>query len=73
MVCFDKDSDCRFVTEYAITVAFVSFVLRLIVGFLNISGKESTKFLIAIIVLLTDGIVNLAALLMLIEKEIHCL
>ncbi|MBU0958415.1 MAG: hypothetical protein KKB31_00575 [Nanoarchaeota archaeon] len=54
-----------FMTEYVTTIAFVLFVLGLIVGFLNVSEKESTKFLIAAIALLTGGIASLTALSML--------
>ncbi len=51
-----------FITGYAITVAVILFALGLIVGFLNISEKESTKFLIAVIALLTGGIAGLSAI-----------
>ena len=54
-----------FITGYAIVSALVLFVLGLIVGFLNISEKESTKFLLAVIALLTGGIANLSAVSML--------
>ncbi|MFH1503462.1 MAG: hypothetical protein ABIE36_02290 [Candidatus Diapherotrites archaeon] len=54
-----------FITGYATTVALVLFLLGLIVGFLNITEKESTKFLIASIALLTGGIASLTALSML--------
>ena len=51
-----------FTTGYATTFALVLFVLGLIVGFLNISEKESTKFLIAVIALLTGGIASISAI-----------
>ena len=54
-----------FITTYAIIFALVLFVLGLIVGFLNITEKESTKFLIATIALLTGGIASISALSML--------
>lgn len=54
-----------FITAYATTFALVLFILGLIAGFLNISEKESTKFLIAAIALLTSGIASLSALSML--------
>jgi hypothetical protein len=53
------------ITGYAITFALVLFVLGLIVGFLNVSEKDSTRFLIAAIALLTGGIASLTALSML--------
>ncbi len=51
-----------FVTGYATLVAGSLFVLGLIVGFLNISEKNSTKFLIAAIALLTGSIASISAL-----------
>ncbi len=54
-----------FITGYAVTVASILFVLGLIVGFLNISENESTKFLIAVIALLTGGIASISAISML--------
>ena len=54
-----------FITGYATIFALVLFVLGLIVGFLNISEKESTKFLIAAIALLTGGIASISAISML--------
>ena len=54
-----------FVTGYATTFALVLFLLGLIVGFLNISEKESTHFLIAAIALLTGGIASISAISML--------
>lgn len=51
-----------FATGYATTVAAVLFVLGLIVGFLNINAKDSTKFLVATIALLTGGIASITAL-----------
>jgi hypothetical protein len=52
------------ITGYAITFALVLFVLGLIVGFLNVSEKDSSKFLIATIALLTGGIASISALSM---------
>ena len=54
-----------FITGYAALVALVLFVLGLIVGFLNIAEKDSTKFLVATIALLTGGIASLGAISML--------
>jgi len=51
-----------FLTGYATTIAIVLFVLGLVVGFMNVTEKESTKFLIAAIALLTGGVASLAAL-----------
>lgn len=51
-----------FVTGYATTVALVLFVLGLLVGLLNIAEKDSTKFLVATIALLTGGIASISAL-----------
>lgn len=51
-----------FITGYATTFALALFVLGLVVGFLNISKKESTHFLIAAIALLTGGIASINAL-----------
>jgi hypothetical protein len=51
-----------FLTGYATTVAIVLFLLGLIVGFLNISEKDSNKFLLASIALLTGGIASISAL-----------
>jgi len=50
-----------FLTGYATTVALVLFVLGLVVGFLNISEKDSNKFLVANIALLTGGIASISA------------
>ena len=54
-----------FVAGYATTIAAVLFILGLIVGFLNITEKDSTKFLVAAIALLTGGIASISALSML--------
>jgi hypothetical protein len=54
-----------FLTGYGATVAIVLFLLGLIVGLLNISGKDSNKFLLATIALLTGGIASLNAVAML--------
>jgi hypothetical protein len=54
-----------FMTGYATILALVLFVLGLIVGFLNVTEKDSVKFLIATIALLTGGIASLTALSML--------
>jgi len=51
-----------FATGYATTVVPVLFVLGLLVGFLNITEKDSTKFLVAAIALLTGGIASISAL-----------
>lgn len=40
-------------------LAIVLFVLGLIVGFLNIKEKESTRFLVAVITLLLVGVASL--------------
>ncbi len=54
-----------FLTGYAATVALALFVLGLIVGFLNISEKDSNKFLLASIALLSGGIASITAISML--------
>ncbi len=51
-----------FVSGYATAAALVLFVLGLLVGLLNISEKDSTKFLVATIALLTGGIASISAL-----------
>ncbi len=51
-----------FLGGYATTVAVVLFVLGLVVGFLNVSEKDSTKFLVATIALLAGGIASISAL-----------
>ncbi len=51
-----------FVTGYATIVASVLFVLGLIVGFLNVTEKDSTKFLVGVIALLTGGIASINVL-----------
>ncbi len=51
-----------FITGYATIVALVLFLLGLVVGFLNISQRDSTKFLLATIALLTGGIASITAL-----------
>lgn len=53
-----------FLTGYETTIALVLFVLGLVVGFLNISEKDSNKFLLAAIALLTGGIASMSALSM---------
>lgn len=53
-----------FLTGYAATIALVLFALGLVVGFLNISEKDSTKFLLATIALLTGGIASISAVSM---------
>ena|SRR3989344_6378002 len=53
-----------FINGYAAIVALVIFVLGLIVGLLNVTEKESTKFLIATIALLSGGIASISALSM---------
>lgn len=42
--------------------ALIIFILGLIVGFLNITGKDTTKFLIAAIALLIIGVASISAL-----------
>ncbi len=54
-----------FVSGFAATMAVALFVLGLIVGFLNISEKDSNKFLLAAIAMLTGGIASLSAISML--------
>lgn len=54
-----------FLTGYETTVALVLFFLGLVVGFLNISEKDSSKFLIGNIALLTGGIASMSAISML--------
>ena len=51
-----------FLTGYAGAVALVLFLLGLVVGFLNVSEKDSNKFLLAAIALLTGGIASLSAI-----------
>lgn len=50
-----------FLTGYATLVALLLFVLGLFVGFLNISERDSNKFLLGAIALLTGGIASLSA------------
>ena len=50
-------------TAYADTVAMILVVLGVIVGFLNISEKEVSSFLIAAIALLLTGAAGLETLL----------
>jgi len=54
-----------FLTGYETTIAIILFVMGLIVGFLNISGKDSNKFLLGAIALLTGGIASINAVAML--------
>ena len=54
-----------FLTGYETTIALVLFALGLLVGFLNISEKDSHHFLIAVIALLTGGIASMSAISML--------
>ena len=51
-----------FLTGYATYTALVLFLLGLVVGFLNISEKDSNKFLLAAIALLTGGIASMSAI-----------
>lgn len=51
-----------FVGGYAATIAMVLFLLGLLVGFLNVTEKDSTKFLVANIALLIGGIASLSAI-----------
>jgi hypothetical protein len=53
-----------FLSGYATTIALLLFLLGLVVGFLNISEKESNKFLLATVALLTGGIASMSALSM---------
>lgn len=43
-------------------LAFVLLVLGLIVGFLNVTDKESTPYLVAVIALLVIGVASISAL-----------
>ena len=49
-------------TTYASTLMMLLVVLGLVVGYLNISDKESTKFLVAVIVLVVGGVAALQAI-----------
>lgn len=51
-----------FITTGSVYVPFVLFVLGLVVGFLNIGEKDSSKFLIALIALIILGVGSLSAL-----------
>lgn len=51
-----------FITGYATVVAIVLFLLGLVVGFLNISQKDSSKFLLATIALLIGGVASITAI-----------
>jgi len=51
-----------FLAGYATIVAIILFLLGLVVGFLNIAEKDSTKFLVANIALLTGGIASISAI-----------
>lgn len=51
-----------FLTGYGTAVALLLFVLGLLVGFLNVSEKDSTKFLLGTIAILTGGIASLNAI-----------
>jgi hypothetical protein len=51
-----------FLTGYAGAVALVLFLLGLVVGFLNITEKDSNKFLLAAIALLTGGLASISAI-----------
>ena len=51
-----------FLTAGATYIPFALLVLGLIVGFLNIADKDSTKFLIALIALMMLGIGSINAL-----------
>ena len=51
-----------FVSSYGTTMLLVLFVLGLVVGFLNITEKNTVKFLIAVVALLTMGIASISAL-----------
>jgi len=53
-----------FLTGYETAVALVLFLLGLLVGFLNISEKDSNKFLLGTIALLTGGIASMSAISM---------
>ncbi len=51
-----------FLAGYETTVAVVLFVLGLVVGFLNISEKDSNKFLLGAVALLMGGVAAISAL-----------
>ncbi len=50
-----------FINAYESTIALLLFVLGLLVGFLNVSEKNSSPFLIGVIALLTGGIASMNA------------
>ncbi len=54
-----------FLGGYEATIAVVLFILGLVVGLLNITEKDSNKFLLGTIALLTGGIASLSAVSML--------
>jgi len=51
-----------FVTGYASLVLLVLFILGLVVGLLNVTEKDSTKFLVAVVALLVLGVGSINAL-----------
>ena len=51
-----------FVTGYTEIVLLVLFLLGLVIGFLNIAEKDTTKFLVAAIALMILGVAALNAL-----------
>ncbi len=51
-----------FITGYAQYIALVLFILGLVVGFLNVSGKDAQKFLISVVALLLLGVGSISAL-----------
>ena len=48
-----------FITSYTSTLMMLLVVLGLVVGYLNISDKESTKFLVAVIALVVGGVAGI--------------
>ena len=54
-----------FLTGFGTAIALILFLLGLIVGFLNIAEKDTHKFLLATIALLTGGIASISAISML--------
>lgn len=51
-----------FMTTWITYIPFALFALGLVVGFLNIADKDSTKFLVALIALMVLGVGGISAL-----------
>ena len=51
-----------FMTQYAETILLILFVLGILVGFLNITEKDTVKFLVATVALLVVGAASLSAI-----------